>query len=99
MLRGPQTAAELRTRSERLYPFASLPDVEAALAKLAERELVMKLPHRPGERGERWTQLLGESSAPAHDAHPAPQSPLDERITRIEQTLEALLERLDRLEG
>jgi len=65
MLRGPQTAAELRTRAERLYPFASVADVEAALTTLAERELALRLPRRHGERGERWTQLLGgEPSEP-----------------------------------
>jgi uncharacterized protein len=100
MLRGPQTAAELRTRSERLYPFPSVPDVEAALRALAERELVEKLPHRPGERGERWAQLLGESGAdvPAHVAQ-QPASPLAERVTQLEQELAELRERVERLEG
>src|SRR2546421_2855396 len=40
MLRGPQTAGELRTRSERLYPFPSTDDVETALTELSRRELV-----------------------------------------------------------
>jgi len=62
MLRGPQTAAELRTRCERIYPFASVADVESALTALAERELVRRLPRRPGEREERWTQLLGDDA-------------------------------------
>src|SRR3954454_8010273 len=53
MLRGPQTVAELRTRSERLYPFPSADDVEQALSALGERELVERLPKRPGEREER----------------------------------------------
>src|ERR687885_1606355 len=48
MLRGPQTVGELRTRSERLYPFPSTDDVELALMELAERELVERLPKRPG---------------------------------------------------
>jgi uncharacterized protein len=55
ILRGPQTAAELRTRSERLYPFSSLEEVEGALGGLAERELALQLPRCPGERGARWT--------------------------------------------
>jgi uncharacterized protein YceH (UPF0502 family) len=73
-----------------------VPDVEAALAKLAERELVAKLPHRPGERGERWTQLLGaeKSEAPVPTA-----SPLEERVAQLEQELAALRERVDRLEA
>src|SRR6059058_1493783 len=60
MLRGPQTAAELRARSDRLHHFASVPDVEVALAGLAARELVQRQERRPGTREERWTHLLGE---------------------------------------
>src|ERR1700694_728932 len=48
MLRGPQTLGELRSRSERLYSFSSMEDVELRLAELAERELVAELPRRPG---------------------------------------------------
>lgn len=96
MLRGPQTAAELRTRSERLYPFASQEDVEAALEQLAERELVQRLGRRPGERGERWAQLLGEGDVPV-EAPPAPVSPLEERIEQLERDVAELRERLDAL--
>jgi uncharacterized protein YceH (UPF0502 family) len=95
MLRGPQTAGELRTRSERLYPFASTDDVELALMELAERELVARLPKRPGEREERWTQLLGrveESAARASPADPAPG--LEERVARLEREMAELRERL-----
>src|SRR4051794_7408423 len=100
MLRGPQTAAELRTRSERLYPFASVPDVEAALSELAGRELVARLPHRPGERGERWTQLLGESTeAPVLIEAVAPAGDLEERVAELERELAGLRDRVERLEG
>jgi len=100
MLRGPQTAAELRTRAERLYPFASVPDVEAALSALAERELVAKLPHRPGERGERWTQLLGESDEPMVRATAAaPADDVEQRVAQLERELAELRERVERLEG
>src|SRR5947199_1053740 len=63
MLRGAQTVGELRIRSERLYPLPSTEDAERVLGELAERELVMRLPKRPGEREERWTQLLGGDAA------------------------------------
>jgi uncharacterized protein YceH (UPF0502 family) len=97
MLRGPQTAGELRTRSERLYPFPSAEDVERALLELAERELVVRLPRRPGEREERWTQLLGESEVPASAAPAvAPDGPadLEERVARLEREMAELRERL-----
>jgi uncharacterized protein len=64
MLRGPQTAGELRINSERLHRFADISSVEAFLEELAARAeqsggaLVAKLPRRPGEREQRWAHLL-----------------------------------------
>jgi hypothetical protein len=64
MLRGPQTAGELRINSERLHRFADISSVEAFLEELATRPdaqggaLVVKLARRPGEREERWAHLL-----------------------------------------
>src|SRR3954466_7526908 len=101
MLRGPQTAAELRTRSERLYPFSSVPDVEAGLSALAERELVAGPPPPPSERGERWTQLLGENDEPVarFEAAAAPADDLTERVAELEREVADLRERVERLEG
>src|SRR5471032_16705 len=62
MLRGPQTVGELRTRTERLFKFDTLPEVEEALNALAARAadpLVVKLPRAPGTKESRYTQLLG----------------------------------------
>lgn len=61
MLRGPQTASELRARSERLHPFADQEDVDDALRRLARRDepLVAKLERQPGQKENRWAQLLG----------------------------------------
>jgi uncharacterized protein YceH (UPF0502 family) len=96
MLRGHQTAAELRTRCERIYPFASVTDVEAALQSLADRELVQRLPRRPGEREERWAQLLGTSEdAPMSFAEPAPPPQQDDRLGRLEREIAELRARLD----
>jgi len=61
MLRGPQTAAELRVNADRLHRFADVSAVEAFLHELAQREeaaLVAELPRAPGTRETRWTQLL-----------------------------------------
>ena len=65
MLRGPQTAGELRINCERLHRFADIPGVEALLNELAERPegaLVAELPRQPGSRENRWMHLL--SGAP-----------------------------------
>lgn len=78
LLRGLQTAAELRLNSERLHKFADISSVEGFLDELATREpvRVVKLPRAPGEREARWAHLLcGEvalsPAAPAGLAGPA----------------------------
>jgi uncharacterized protein len=102
MLRGPQTVGELRTRSERLYPFSSTDDVELALLELADRELVERLAKRPGEREERWRQLLGDTDDAAAPAAGAPvEAPpeLEERVARLEREVAELRERFDAATG
>jgi uncharacterized protein YceH (UPF0502 family) len=61
MLRGEQAPGELRTRTERLHPFADRGEVESCLARMARRPqpLVRELPRRPGQQDARWTHLLG----------------------------------------
>lgn len=62
MLRGPQTAGELRLNCERLHRFADISSVEAFLDELAGRSdhaLVVQLPRLPGSRENRWMHLLG----------------------------------------
>jgi uncharacterized protein YceH (UPF0502 family) len=64
MLRGPQTASELRGNSDRLHRFADQSALDGFLDELAERSqekggpLVVKLPRAPGARESRWTHLL-----------------------------------------
>ena len=68
MLRGPQTAAELRLNCERLHRFADISSVEGFLEELAAKAepRVVKLNRAPGEREARWAQLLcGEVAQPA----------------------------------
>jgi uncharacterized protein YceH (UPF0502 family) len=59
MLRGPQTPGELKARSERLHGFGSLAELHETLETLIERELVERLPRQPGQKEERYGQLLG----------------------------------------
>jgi len=70
MLRGPQTAGELRQRTERMHRFASGEELERVLGQLVERELAVALPRRPGERGQRFAHRLGGASE-AQAAPPA----------------------------
>lgn len=68
MLRGPQTPGELKQRSERLHPFADLTAVTETLGRLVERELVARHPRRPGQKEDRYEQLLeGEEEGAASE--------------------------------
>jgi uncharacterized protein len=88
MLRGPQTAAELRARSERLHAFTSNDEIEETLRRLAERELVAE-----GSR-HRWQQLLGGGEpSPAPDAA-AESEDLETRVAELERVVAELQERL-----
>jgi uncharacterized protein YceH (UPF0502 family) len=58
MLRGPQTPGELKQRTDRLHSFADLAAVEETLERLIDRELAARLPRRPGQKEQRYVQLL-----------------------------------------
>lgn len=105
MLRGAQTLGELKQRTERLHRFESIAEVAQVLDGLAERELAVRLERRPGQKEERYAQLLGEGGGDAPVATPAPVaesgdgdrvSRLEERLARLEQGFDELLARLDR---
>ena len=77
MLRGAQTPGELKSRTERLHPFAGVPEVQATLERLIERRLAERMERRPGQREERYLQLVGgleegELAAAAPAAAPLP---------------------------
>ena len=79
LLRGPQTAAELRARTERMHPFATVEQVVEELEALAARPepLVARLPRQPGRKEDRFGQLLCDSppqSYPAAQNYPAASS-------------------------
>jgi uncharacterized protein YceH (UPF0502 family) len=108
MLRGPQTPGELKQRSERLHPFHSLDEIHGTLDGLKTRELVARLPRQPGQKEERYAQLLsgneaGEAAAPAHDAAaPAGDdrlSAVEERLERLERAVASLGEEVRTLRG
>ncbi len=99
MLRGAQTPGELKQRGERIHPFEGLEEVHSTLAALIERGLVARLARRPGQKEERYAQLLGEDAergastgmhAPGGDRDlspnsvAAPASNLLERVARLE---------------
>ncbi|HKB83122.1 MAG TPA: YceH family protein [Burkholderiales bacterium] len=77
MLRGAQTAGELRIACERLYRFADLSSVEAYLSEMAGRSggaLVVKLAKQPGSREHRWMHLLSGAADPTAAEASTPRS-------------------------
>jgi hypothetical protein len=105
MLRGPQTAGELRINAERWYRFADISSVEAFLDELQERSaekggpLVVQLPRAPGAREQRWAHLMcgpvDASSAPAASAGAAPA--LAARVEALEAEVASLKSTVQRL--
>jgi uncharacterized protein YceH (UPF0502 family) len=96
MLRGPQTVGELKQRSERLQRFESLAQVAETLEGLAGRELVVRLPRRPGQKEERYAQLLGGEDGGETIAEPATVEEGD-RVAAIEERVERLERAVDEL--
>jgi hypothetical protein len=111
MLRGPQTAGELRIACERLHRFADISAVEAFLHELAARPagaLVTELPRLPGARERRWAHLLsGEPEVEAPPAAATQEDPsrtvraelaaLKADVARLEDEVQALRELVTRL--
>ena len=100
LVRGPQTSAELRSRTERLHSFDS--EVERCLHDLADNALVRLLDRQTGQKEQRWQQLIADEVEPV--AAPAPVSPsavagsmsdrvahLEERVAKLEAALAELL--------
>jgi uncharacterized protein YceH (UPF0502 family) len=104
MLRGPQTPGELKPRGQRLHDFADLGAVQETLERLVERGQVARHERRPGQKEDRYEQLLGgkESAAesPVAPDTPAEQNPsetpsveltpAEDRLTRLEREVTEL---------
>ena len=112
MLRGPQTAAELRGNAERWHRFADISSVEAFLAELHERSpdkggpLVTLLPRAPGAREPRWAQLLcgpvdwqalAQAGAPGEAPGDLSSPALPTRVQALEAQVAALQDCVQRL--
>jgi uncharacterized protein YceH (UPF0502 family) len=101
LLRGPQTAGELRARTERQHVFDHLNELEATLRALADRPqpLVLLLPREAGRREPRWAQLLSgepEGGMAAAETASIPSAPTDALVSLRAELVE-LRERFDEL--
>jgi uncharacterized protein YceH (UPF0502 family) len=114
MLRGPQTPGELKQRGQRLHDFADLTAVQETLERLVERGQVARHERRPGQKEDRYEQLLGGATveAPPSVAEPDSSSPEDaseeaasklrpaeDRLTRLEREVSELRAELAALRG
>jgi len=106
LLRGPQTLAELHTRTERLADFPALEDVRDAIERLIQREpiLVVRIPHGPGQREDRYMHLLSgpidiasTAFASSPRATPSRANPIEERLEQLENEVASLKDALDAL--
>ena len=109
LLRGPQTLGELRTRAGRMADFSGLDDVGAELERLADRPdpLVRRLPRRPGQKEERWIQLLAKGSAepagtdlgtdPTATTVAMPFGSLEDMVTSLRADVDALRQEMQRI--
>jgi uncharacterized protein YceH (UPF0502 family) len=104
-LRGPQTAGEIRGRSDRLHQFETIEDIDATLQRLRSGDdaMVRELPRRPGQKEARWMHILGGAVAePAFDDTPtaaAPGEPLSVRVQRLEDQVAMLMSQLGELKA
>ena len=96
MLRGPQTAGEIRGRTDRLYDFEGLGQVQQTLDALAERPepLVIKLERQPGQKDARFAHLLSGPVDAASVSMPRERATAGgashERIEKLEQEVQSL---------
>jgi uncharacterized protein len=102
MLRGSQTPGELKQRADRLQRFDDLSSVQETLARLVERGYAEQLVRRPGQKEERYVQLLGagEEAAPAKE-HAVAEATVDDTTAGTSQAAAgptAPEDRLERLE-
>src|SRR2546430_8635058 len=103
MLRGPQTAGELRISCERLHGFSDISAVQGFLEELAARTagaLVVELPRLPGARENRWAHLLSGTpklEAAEKELPPAEPATLKADVARLESELAALKELVARI--
>jgi uncharacterized protein YceH (UPF0502 family) len=90
MLRGPQTVGEIRTRSNRLYDFTSLEDIETTLNSMmsGESPLIIRLPRQTGHKEARYAHLL--SGAVTYNRNDEEIEPEPDRIGKLEREVEDL---------
>lgn len=100
LLRGVQTSGELRTRSDRMYDYKSLEELEEVLTALQNREtgaLVKMLEKQPGQKENRFIQLIGDEEVLVHEK--ATEVIFESRNNNLEEEVNALKEEVKQLKA
>ncbi|MBK4734310.1 YceH family protein [Noviherbaspirillum pedocola] len=102
MLRGPQTAGEVRTRVGRIHEYASVAELENALQFLIDKypPLVARLARAPGAREVRYAHLLAgeiDEAALLAQGESATGSSKGDRVARLEEEVAALRAEMERM--
>jgi uncharacterized protein YceH (UPF0502 family) len=105
LVRGPQTIGEIRSRTERLYSFSGLDEVQEAMGSLADMNLVTRLARQPGRKEARYAHLLGgdpqetvvEKIPPPEDATVIVRRENDS-ITELQEQIEELRSEIQSLQ-
>jgi uncharacterized protein len=101
LLRGPQTPGELRGRTERMYPFEALDDVQSSLQRLMDRDpaLAQALPRQPGTKESRYMHLFAGGAVPAAGPSDITRSEksAEQRIIALETEVASLKKEVEEL--
>jgi uncharacterized protein YceH (UPF0502 family) len=99
LLRGPQTPGELKARSERMTSLESLADVERVMQTLSDRGYARRLERRPGQKEDRFEQLLGGGEGAAYEEASGPRAPIETSLPIAPAPVEAVPTRGSRPES
>ncbi|WP_163337816.1 YceH family protein [Desulfopila sp. IMCC35008] len=99
LVRGPQTIGEIRGRTERLFAFSGIEQVQDSLTNLEELGLVMKLPRQPGRKEHRYAHLFAgiPQETPVETEQQPGISTRFERLSELEQQVDELRNELHQL--
>jgi uncharacterized protein YceH (UPF0502 family) len=105
LLRGPQTAGEIRNRTERLYAFSNLDEVQETITSLENMALVVKLLRQPGRKESRYAHLLSRESqempveaGPQAEAATMVDHQENDRVSGLQEQIDELRQEIQRLQ-
>lgn len=97
MLRGEQTPGQLKQRAERMFAFHDLDALQTTLDALASRELIERLPRRPGQKEDRYRQRVGGTMGVGDNGRPVDEMSGPGRIEALEEQVAGLAREVDEL--